>query len=357
MGLARHFPTVMWMGRVASSRLARKVWLSLALLILTPVIVYRAHAAWFVWKVHRLLTSMSTLQVGRTTQEEVLTKIPGLHLTKAEGCDQGSSCFFLEMRYWPFSLRGGHAAWYKFNYWLGERLTILEVRASFEKGVLRRMSYFVQIDDGTLSYPGVIMAGVSSGPAEERAWTTKRDVSPEYWADRYFKRPDTYLRVWFSPRASVEQVQHAFDIRLGCALEWGCHKVDELLPTAIQDLQQVELAAAEWEKRADRCPLSILPGRARNVAGIALVEVTADLPVKPIKFKLLHRFKGNTELRGDFLGGGVDEMQKRSGSEIKPLKPGTKLIWFADRRNYVENCYVMPSTDKAIRLIEDNLPK
>src|SRR5882724_5649725 len=90
-----------------SSRRARIIYIGLAILIV-PSIGFRIHAALFERHADKLLSELSRLQVGTTTESQTLTLLPELHVQTANekfGCD-GDDCYsaqiFSSFSNWAF---------------------------------------------------------------------------------------------------------------------------------------------------------------------------------------------------------------------------------------------------------------
>src|SRR5579872_1878944 len=80
MNVARYFPTVAWLFRVMTGRVARRVYLAVFLLLLCVPTVLRFRNAYRAWKFQEVLAGLARVKVDQTTEAELATIVP--HLTR-----------------------------------------------------------------------------------------------------------------------------------------------------------------------------------------------------------------------------------------------------------------------------------
>ena len=244
MALARYFPVTIWLWHHLTSRASRRVGLSIVLALVTLALSLRVYTAIFVYRVHTILAGMEQLKSEQTTRGEMLRLIPALRLgvlpdDAKYGADERFSVeisnyetfFFatkvlsrLGLHAWRF--RAGVDVRKEKVHGFGYSLCLFGDSGYYEPIILRSENL-------------LRMGDIRQGNVMEAL----RDESPNYQAWSYFKWPELELNVAFSPAASPELIHHAFDVRLGCMLAFGCGKVRQMLPLVWDDKQRIEAAA------------------------------------------------------------------------------------------------------------------
>ena len=367
-----------WCWKQLSSRGARLVYLVLAMLIIVPAIGFRIHAALFQRHADKLLSELSTFQVGTTTKTEALSRMPELRLQNPNekiGCD-GKDCYSVEtfsaFSRWVFdkvSRTNSDALYSTLSLW-GIRYWELGVFVEFESGTVHRTAYSLMISIPERSIADVIMIAAVSNTHFPGRIDPRDDESPNYKVDSHWRSPDQNLSITFIPGAENEFIQHAFHLHFGCLWSlMGCRKAREIAPEAAQDQQAFGYAAYQRLKGSDPCPDRLLPRRVRDRNDILLVEVARVGPTlndpysndnyKVADFRTVKVLKGRSER--PLLNVRVDQsMWRRSEHIPNPafvlLKPGQRFLLFSRYDNsFDEPCEAVAATNTALQTLTNAL--
>jgi hypothetical protein len=379
VSFSRYFPATAWVGRRLSSRIARRRWLTLAVVVLVTTTSLRIHSAILQHRVHSILEGLAQVHLDHTTQAELQTLVPELRLGRPSWSSSqcpAEACLYAEVQGWDlvpfFQSEGLNEVLYKAGYWLGSRNPTFSATAVLQNGVVQDLGYSLKVDDGTFSYRGVVtVAVISAGGYYDRGLIEVEDESPEFRVSAYFKWPEKDLKVVFTPRAPEHLVSQAFDVRLNCL--WylrGCQTAREILPAAWAQKQRIEQAVVARLRGTDPCPDRILPRRARDVANILLVEVERSYVTKDCDsdrctrphhiadYRLIKVLKGTLDRPLKNVGHSHTLFGRRPDYELpnpalRLLTPGRRVLMFSDRSTNVNSpCEIVSATPSALATLE-----
>ncbi|HET6175633.1 MAG TPA: hypothetical protein VFE61_01795 [Candidatus Sulfotelmatobacter sp.] len=374
------FAVTTWLWRHLSSRLACRTYFWVLAIVLVPAIALRIEAAFFTLRVNRIMSGLSSLRIGETSKSEALSRIPGLRVVKDANRGSGGAgdeWFSVaipnsRLSEWVLLPTGqaGHETLFSVLSCWGIRYWGLTADVGFNSGKVSDVGYRLMLSTPRPGSPGAVMIGASSREnllygRPELSWDT--DESPNYSVYHYFKWPDLNTKVYFTRDALPDVVKHAFDLHLGCLWSLaGCETANQLLPGPEQDRLAIERAAIDRLKSPDQCPDRILPGRARDVEDILLVEVKNASPAaahfdggseyRSANFRLLRVLKGKPGRPLDNIGVTRDVSMGElyaHNSAFDLLIPGQRLLLFSGRSLFIdEPCEAMAGSDRAVRTIE-----
>jgi hypothetical protein len=237
-----------------SSRGAYRFYFFCFAILLISGVALRLEAVIYGRQITSVVTALSTLRVGETSEADALSRIPRLR-PSATGpygvphCN-GDECFSM------FLGNGlpGRILWRTSNStlssllrWWGFRSEGLNVWVTFTSG---KVSYFVY--DLTVSAPGVpksvpppptdgdlgaVVIGVSSQSSINRSLPNSAiEEHPPYVVTPARAVPSQSIGIVLTPNAPEEIVHGAFNLKLHCLWSFGgCRRWNQLLP-AVQPL-------------------------------------------------------------------------------------------------------------------------
>jgi hypothetical protein len=379
VAFADHFPATAWVWRKLTSRWARRLFLSLMVLLLLLTTALRIWAFTFEYRVNSIVAGLAQLQLDQTTRAEMLARVPALHPDSQEekNC-AAEECYVAEITnqftglIYKLLVEDSNESTYKVNYWLGLRYWSFAANVELRQGKVYGLRYSLILDDGTYLYPGGLRVRANSVRGD-RGWflSAVADESPDYRVTQYFRWPEQDLRVEFTPRAPVGFARHAFEVQLECLWQfWGCKTAKQVLPAAWNDKQAFEAAARARLRSDNPCLDRVLQQRARTLSDIFLLEVEQLHPDAKsddewkrviVDYKLLEILKG--EVRGPLNGLGSYLEESIPGSreripnfDLTALKPGAKVLMFSDRERAVDSpCEIVAATPSVLRTIRTAL--
>jgi hypothetical protein len=234
--------TTWCLGKLAS-RSARRIYVSVLAVMIVPALALRIEAALFERRAVATVRALSTLRVGVTSKAEAMARMQavgpvtgpyGAPLCLADEClstgipnSRLSDAVFLPVT------RTENRALYSLLTWWGFRFWSLSADVSFTSGKVSRLSYRLALSnshcDGALDAVIVEVRSQDKIIGRSRGVTPVEDVT--YRVTPSNQWPDKSVRIAFTPKASGELVNSAFDLNLHCL--WpiaGCNTWSELLP-------------------------------------------------------------------------------------------------------------------------------
>ncbi len=384
MSLRAAFPATAWLLTRLGSKPARRLYICILAVVLTPAVGLRIEAMVFQFRVQKLTSALSGLRIGVTSKNEAVSRIPGLR--EVAGTSKGyhcpaDECFAVAIRNsrlsdWIFvpTFDDEHKTINSVMRWWGFRIWDVNASVDFTSGRVSDFGYRLMVSADRRDYPGAVMVNVwSVTHVTERLFSWDVDQSPNYivypgkWAG-------VQEGIYFTRDTPTVLLGHAFDVRLRCLWSLaGCRTVNQLLPQAEPDRLAVERAAIARLTGHDQCPLRILPRRARDAVDIFLVQVKtvgaapaeAEIGYRIATISLLRVLKGTSQQpQAKIVVAPEIQMGEVSAhnSAFDLLKPGQRLLLFAgyepfsrDRTYIAAPCEVMDGTDGAVRTIETAL--
>ncbi len=376
MSFSRSFPAATWLWRRITSRPARLFYLGVLVIAAVPAIALRVEAALFEWRVHKVMSALSSLRIGATPKAEVLSRMAGFkvneHSRNKSDCD-ADECLRIEVSSpelsdWALRKAGwsGHGKVYLVLSLWGFRLRSLGAYVNLNSGKVSSLGYILILSTPHSAYPGALVVNVNSArSARHHAGSGYiADESPNYQVSHYWKWPALGTGVTFTRDAPPELVIHAFNLRLRCVWSGaGCLTANQVLPEAEQDRLKIERAANDRMKGPNQCPDWILPGRARDAEDILVAEVKNSGPAfvanddgshyRRVNFRLLRVLKGKPGRPADNVVVGPWMGAIAHNSVFDLLNPGQKLLLFlSGSRSIDEPCEAVAATESAMQTVE-----
>lgn len=389
MSFSRPFSAATWLWRRLTSRPARLFYIGVLIIVVISGITLRVEAVLFERRVHKVMSTLSSLRVGVTPKAEVLSRMAGVKIDESSlGNSMGSSlvmrsrgvcdadkCFWIEVSspmsdVWGLDVFGRVDSKTMFLVWgsLGFRLRSLDANVKVNSDKVSSLGYLLILSTPDPGYPGVLRIKVSSRKnLADRLLDYIADESPNYQVSHYFKWPRLFTDIDFTPDAPTELVSHAFNLKLQCVWSLrGCRTANELLPEAEQDRLRIEHAAFDRMNGPNQCPDWILPRRARDTEDILLVEVKNAGPefvetgygtkYRLASLRLVRVLKGKLDRPLENVGVSPDMwvgMTIVHNSAIDLLNPGQKLLLFSGgSTNIDEPCEGVAATESALQTTE-----
>jgi hypothetical protein len=212
-------------------------------IIVIPTIALRVQALLFQKRVLSVVSAMSDLRVGTSSEAEAFSRIPML---KADGmgpygapvCD-ADACVSTGIPYSSLSdavltraKRTGNQTLLSVLSWWGFRLWSLDAYVNFSSGKVSYLSYHLMVSTPHLDPPDAIVVEVTSPEHAGARYPVLN--APENAAFRVTtarRWPAQSVGVDFSPEAPGVLIGHAFDLKLRCLWSFGgCRTWNQLLP-------------------------------------------------------------------------------------------------------------------------------
>jgi hypothetical protein len=225
------------------SRRALYLCLYVSAMIVIPSIALRVQAFLFQRRAVSVVSALSALRVGTSSEAEAMSRIPTL---KADGmgpygapvCD-ADECVSTGIPYSSFSYavltrvgRAGSPTLFSALSRWGVRLSSLSVFVNFKSGKVSYLSYNLMVSTPHLDPPDAVVVEVTS---REHEGARKPGLSaaehPDFRVTTARRWPAQSVGVDFSPEAPKGLVEHAFDLELRCLWSFaGCRSWNQLLP-------------------------------------------------------------------------------------------------------------------------------
>ncbi|HVZ16667.1 MAG TPA: hypothetical protein VG897_06100 [Terriglobales bacterium] len=386
MAFADLFPTAAWVGRKLKAPLTRKVVIFGAAILLLIGIILHIEAALFAVRVKSVLAGLRQVEVGQTSQKQLLKLVPGLKPANVNSHYDGSGRA-LEMK-WDgivpksrvgqtiFSATYDNKYLFKIAYWLGYRPRNFYIRAVIQHDIVTHFGYGIQVLPSENHYPGVIDVGVSS-PISILRYSDSPDSdeqNPSFSTGRYVKWRDWDIEASFSPFASAQLKDAAFGLHLECTWSLlGCSDAAQLLPDVEKERSRIRYAARARIRSAEPCPPSIIPAKVRDADAIWLLNVKranitvisyTGVPQQPgvsADYELIRTLQKREDgwneirLKDDFhpLRLGDGEGEGVANPVIHQLTPGSKIVYFSGRYADLGPCKIMPATDDVMKRVDE----
>lgn len=209
----------------------------------------RLEAAIYARRITSVVSALSTLRVGETSQAEALSRLPRLRASAigpySDSPCNADRCFFVGVgNGLPGRILWGtrNRALASLLRWWGFRFENLNVWATFTSGRVSYVSYWLMV-----SAPGVLQ-GVPPPPRDGEAGVVVTSVSstgvinsgePNSTEGQHLtyrvlparSAPSQSVGITLTPNAPEEIVRDAFDLKLNCLWSFGgCHRWNQLLP-------------------------------------------------------------------------------------------------------------------------------
>ncbi len=397
MGLGQVFAATNWIAKKLATRAAKYIYILILIVVIFPAIAFRIQAALFARRAQHLVSRLYTLEIGRTSKRDVLSRMAEFKLQqqlRGVSYCQADECLSIEVEssklsvWWVQQIgKTNNSFLYSVSGWWGLRYGKIHAVIDLTSGKVSGLGYGMLLSSVDPGYPGVVGIDVTSAnrmnPIAQWPLSEELDESPDFQVSHYFKWPALDTGIVFTANAPTDAVQHAFDLRLGCLWSLsGCREANQLLPEPERDRQRIERAVIERMRGPNQCPDRILVHRARDVEDIILVEVTSVSPMvvqtqygqkyQFASFRLLRVLKGQANRQLDDVGVTPDLPIPETGvgpeapladlqvhnSAIDLLTPGQKVLLFSGHSQYIdEPCEAVAATASALRTIEDALAR
>jgi hypothetical protein len=396
MTLRDYFPASSWIGHALTGSTARRVYVTIATLLLLATTVIRAYSFILTRRIQAVISGLSKLRIDETTEAEVGRTLPYLvhnnqdrRVTRnAElgDVDTGvESYYYISMSNQPNWMRFENFAWrisnvrFTKNYhprgwvftladWLGYRCISFGAAVVLLDGRVSSIRY--EIAD-RLVFPEAIGDTISVKSIHSR-WASHESgfqVSSAYDGNPKFhvRGDDQALAVLFTPEASPALMSHAFQVHLTCFWNLsGCRHPRQIAPLLWQDKNSIEIATRARLNGIDRCPDSILAGRVKYLPDmdVVLLESTGfkheskneqELGVDNnlANYKLIEVLRGRSSKALEFIKGSStpgDYRRSLPDMGLELAKSGERMLVFSNL--YFDSCRVVqakPSTLSAVR--------
>jgi hypothetical protein len=223
------------------------LYLCIIAIIVIPSIALRVQAVLFQRRALSVVSALSGLRVGTSSEAEAMSRIPTL---KANGmgpygapvCDS-DACVSTGIPYSSLSEavltrvgRTGSQTLFSALSWWGFRFWSLSAYVNFKSGKVSYLSYNLMVSTPHLDPPDAVVVEVTS--SEHHSARNPVLIAPENAAFRVttaHRWPAQSVGVDFSPEAPNGLVKRAFDLKLRCLWSFaGCRTWNQLLP-AVED--------------------------------------------------------------------------------------------------------------------------
>jgi len=290
MALHDYSSAGIWLGKALTGRIARRVYVTIILLLLFTTTLVRVYSYVLTRKSEQVITGLSKLHIDESTEEEVLRTVP--YLTRGTpvrqvspnaeigNIDKGLEQFYYVtfsnepgwMRFENFASRFSNVMYFKDGRqesWIITAADLLGFRyIYFAASVVllnRRVSSIRYGVANELVFPRFIGTIVSVTSLHAR-WSPYRGTfEVPSTDDENFQfnvaGSDRSLRVIFTPESSPASTSRAFRVNLSCFWSlFGCRHVRQIAPLLWQDENKIFAATLARLNSNEPCPDRISRG-------------------------------------------------------------------------------------------------
>jgi len=396
-----------WISRTLTGRIARRIYLVLVLALLATSAAVRIYTFVLVQRIEAVIASLSTLQIDKSTEDEVKRTVPYLKRWQWEGqlkrspetadidmgIEQGYSVAISNESSWmefgrlisPFASCCVNTTYTKDGYehnWilaltnlLGYRYVHFGASVVLLNGRVSSISYGVQDRLGFPRQVGTILAvkSVHSFWASYRRGfevSSTDDESPQFRVGN----GTSNLSVAYTFDAPPDLVAHAFKVALSCF--WsirGCLTPANIAPTLAQDAERIQSAALTRLKGPDPCPARIVAGRSRYLADVSVslieseglrrepINMEGSLGIRTVTdYKLIEVLRGfpvkslkSVEVRPSVPFPGDYTKQLPNPGPQWPER-GKQILLFSNHS--FDSCQLVPAAPEAIAVVRNARP-
>lgn len=410
MDVAKSFPTVVWLFRIFTGRMARRIYLIVFFLVLVLLLcvptVPRIRNAYRAWKFQKVLAGLERVKVDQTTEAELIKLVPYLKRGYSGKDTNGNVETWYAVEFsnefdWSADwvdrfLRGNTVQNYeramKTARMLGAWFLSFGAGVKVRNGTVARVGYGINPWGG---WPRAIGETISV-KSVHGAWLPYRrgfevssvdDQNPQLriWHGRgFFGQEGTNvnaLAVRWTPDAPSALLAHLYHINLSCAWSLhGCVSARDIAPLLWHDAERTEAATRARLESPEQCPDRILADRVRYLpdVDVLLLELvdsrgqdraSAGQLTERIgtEYRLIGVVRGpaswyasKTRLRyhdGALWPSEGPSSKARSvplplENSVPPdIRPGDRLLFFTNLT--FESCQLVPATPSALSAVRN----
>jgi hypothetical protein len=398
-----YFPASMWLGRALAGRIARRIYVTIILVLLATSAAIRIHTYILTGRMQAVISGLSKLQIDRTTEEELLRTVPYLVSSKYErrieknvelgDVDTGIRKVYYVvfsnesswMRFLNFAWRhsnvestkdGRQKSWifsaanalgYRYIGFYASVILLDNKISAVSYGIADRLTAPQMFGDIVLVRSFHSVWGPRQTGFEVRSTD---DESPQFRVEG-----DTgHLGVSYAFDAPPNVIAHAFQVNLSCFWDLiGCRYARQVAPLLWQDKNHIEAATVARLQSQNSCPDRIIVGRFRyfpdmNVSLLESTGFTPDTATEegaPPSWNLMH-FKSIEVLRGRD-SNWWETVRRRDTipypGDYKRILPNLQMSWEGAGRRalgfsglYFDSCRIIPATPSALAAARNTIP-
>jgi len=383
------FPATIWVWRSLTGRIARRVYLSIVLLLLIASTTARVYTIVLTRRIYAVLSSLERLRIDQTTETELVKTVPYLNRGNYEA-PLGAS---VERFYYAVIsnesswmklaniVYGRRGEWFPHKWllkgtdWLGFRYLRLDAAVVVLDGKVSRVSYGIAPELGFPRQASYIVSAKSVHgfwDENQRGFgvTHTDDESPQFRVNG----GDRHLYVTFTFDAPPDLTSHAFKVELSCF--WSlreCRTARQIAPLLWKDKERIEGAAVARLKSSEPCPDRILAGRVRYLLDVDLVSLEAkrtrtmkinedghDADEPLTDFRLVDVLRGysrkswSSVRSPQFIPSPANPSERIFNPAMGWHPPGTRALLFANHFFY--SCAMVPATPTALSTVRNAVP-
>jgi hypothetical protein len=394
MSFPKYLPGAHWIYRTLTGRIARRVYLTIAVLLLIAATAPRIRSMLMARKIHAVLAGMEKVHIDQTTEGQLLKTVPFLtrspyqrksgtsveNVYSVEITNENDWGRFMFNSYLPPPARPILA---EMLCWLGYRYMHFSALIVVLDGKLSSVRYGVSPQ---LGFPraAVEMISVQSvhGFWSEHAHPLEvdslHDESPQFGVTAWKNvegGPSSSAHVTYTADASSELTSDVFHINLRCFWGFrGCTAPEEMAPQFLRDKAAIEQKAISRLRSGEPCPAWMLRARVRYLldADVILLEATntkkeevneegehRDEFVNDYKFKEVIR--GGTKhyswkgIRTRYLIPAPWDPTERILNPVPPpQRPGDQVLFFGGE--FFNSCRFVPVTASTLASVRNTTP-
>jgi hypothetical protein len=397
MSLQEYFPSVAWLYRAFTSRLARRTYFAMFLMLTCLVPTPRIRTFFRARKFEEVLAGLAQVKVDQTTEAELLKIVPYLARRSSYRGPDGAVGTWYSVEFtnefdWTvahlYHLMGpsSYRTFNKTAAVLGCHFLSFGALVVVRDGRVSSVRYAVNNWGGWPRALGNVVSAKSvHGPwlSWHRGFrvTSVYDENPQFRIEsgRSFDAEDpraTSIDVEWTFDAPPEMISHAYQLDLSCS--WGlrgCLSGRDMAPLLWQDEQNIQAEAMARLKSPEPCPDRVLAGRARylpdmevlllevldsqreqiNEEGQQSEEFNTDYRVVEVLRGLARRYPDKIRLRYTPT---IPSPRQGGGQIANPLPPwhkaGDRVLFFTNHT--FESCQLVPATPSALSVVRTTTP-
>jgi hypothetical protein len=398
MTIRNYLPASAWVWRTLTGRTARRVYLSILLLLFIVTVVAHVYSFVLTRRIHAVILGLSRITIDQTTEEEVLRTVPYLVRSKWDGnayktVEVGDVDTGVEHYY--YVIISNEANWMRFERlaicfskvgyprdWilkvgdqLGYRYLFFSAEVMSLDGKVSRISYGIADQLAIPRGIGNIVSVRSAHGFWAPLQTSFEVASTDEESPQFRVGGDgQHLTVSFAFDASPTLRSGAFQVDLSCFWSlFGCRHASQIAPLLWQDKITIEAATVARLKSSEPCPNRILAGRARYLPdmNILLLESTGSR-VENVNedgrrvdefwthYKLVEVLRGRAWGSWESVRSSAtvlypgDYRRSLPNMGLRWSKAGERVLAFSNMA--FDSCQIVPATPTALSAIRDVVP-
>jgi hypothetical protein len=388
MSLRKYFPSAYWICRTVTGRIARRIYLTTAILLLIAATAPRIRSMLMARRIHAVLAGMEKVKIDQTTESQLVKVVPYLVRSPYQGRLPGSAEDFYAVEitnepdwewlvFRPAFTEPVRMLISKVLDWCGYRYMRFNGLVVTLDGKVSSIGYGISPQ---LGFPRPVFDIVSvqsvhgfwAEGAHPLQVDSVYDESPQFRVTAWKNiegGPPSSVHVTYTADAASELTSGAFRVNLNCFWSLrGCTAADQMTPQLLQEKTAIEAKAASRLSGSEPCPAWVLSGRVRYLLDedVLLLQVkkwhttnrqsgafAIDYEVKEV-IRGRERSEAWEKIQWKPLIYSPVVPQRQIDNPVSPPKPGEQVLFFGGEQFL--SCEFVPASATGLAAIREAVP-